>query len=297
MSRNNLHIVINKFGSNYFESGNELRYECPKCKSLGKTYHDKKLYVNCSTLFYYCQRCNLKGKLFQEYGVSNKYTVDDLFNKDKKVEEKESHYFEIPKTKLIEYQNSEGYRYMISRGFTDEHFINYDFRIDLDVFRIVVPNKVIFNNFTDMYIARDYIGVSSQKYQNPYDVKKSEIVFNLDKIPNDPNQLIIHEGVLNAIIAGNNSIAIYGKYVSKDQYHMIMRKNPKKIYVSLDDDAIDNAIKFCDKLRKYYKGQVYLVKLPKGKDAVDLGNEGFMKILNKTFEYSSRNIFNKLLTV
>ena len=102
---------------------------------------------------------------------------------------------------------------------------------------------------------------------------------------------ITDEGAINSIIAGDDSVATFGKYVSDDQLNMILKKEPEKIYVSLDTDAREQAEKLCSRIVELTSSEVYLVELPEGKDASDLGRAQYQYYLNTAKRYKTSSIY------
>jgi phage gp37-like protein len=112
----------------------------------------------------------------------------------------------------------------------------------------------------------------------------------------------MNEGAINSIIAGNDSIATYGKHVSDNQLRAILAKRPQKLYVSLDTDAENIAEELCSRIKAISDTKVYLVELPsvwsekdkkqKGLDASDLGKERYLEYVNSAKEYTSSSIFS-----
>ena len=60
----------------------------------------------------------------------------------------------------------------------------------------------------------------------------------------------------------------------------IVGSQVQKVYIALDNDALKDAIKHCEKLLSYGK-EVYLVELD-GKDANEIGFTHFLDILEQT---------------
>ena len=183
---------------------------------------------------------------------------------------------------------------MKSRGFTDDDMYKYSMRLPglTGGFagRVVIPNQVISHNWTDMYVARTYMN-HPNRYKNPPNSRKSKILFNYHNIPDNPDVLILNEGPLNSIIAGDNSVASFGKALSHDQLDLIIKKNPKKLYVSYDTDAIHYALNTCEAVKAGSDIKVYFVELPDGKDAVDLGRSKYLDIVYNSKEFINTNMY------
>lgn len=299
-TRSKLYIVTSNFGEDYIhdEYSDEYRYQCPHCLELGKKTSDYKLYVNAKSLKFNCFRCGWHGRLeddtVQESSNSvlgsmlkdleTKYSGISLSKDDEDYDEPT--YYKLP-SELLTPDNKRAWDYLIKRGITPEDISRYSIRVP-NVFdspksmigRVLIPNKVIAGKFTNMYVARTYIN-EEPKYKNPYNSPKDKVIFNYHNIPDNPDQIIINEGVLTSIVAGTDSVATYGKSVSDYQIDMIVDKNPKRVYVSLDNDAKDDrspdptGYKITDLVKKLLDklpdSDIYIVNMPAGKDAVDVG--------------------------
>lgn len=304
---NRKRYIIDQLGSDYIDAGSyEIRYKCPFCKELGKHYDDYKLYVNYKSGFYYCQRCQAKGRITLDLLLdveSNATSAKEAMRKLLEVlsvgvytddADDDSEYYLIPKNKPV--PNTLAYEYITNRGITPEDIDFYSIRVasihDPPNYqgRIIIPNRVISHRWTDQYVARDYIG-SKVRYLNPRNNKSHQIVFNIHRIPKYIDKLIINEGVINSIIAGTNSVATFGKYVSTTQLSKILSVKPRSIYISLDTDARELALKLCDKIVSISDAKVYLVDLPDDLDASDLGKDKYLDIVNSSKEYNSRGIY------
>lgn len=304
--------IISQLGPDYLEAGkNELRYQCPNCMDIGKTYSDYKFYVNYGPEYkvgkhrrgngrFFCQRCEFSGKInLDEMFESNSEVIDYLMNlsvvESDDSEDEEPELYMIPKQKPV--PGTVAYDYIISRGITQEDIDFYDIRVpslsDNNIFygRFVIPNIVTSKIFTDMYVARSYLN-SPVRYKNPKSSRKNEIVFNLHRIPEGIEELHINEGCINSIIAGTNSVATFGKYVSDTQLSLILAKSPKKIYVALDQDARKQALELCRRIKSRSPDmEVYLVELPPEVDASDLGRSKYLELARQARPYVSTAIF------
>lgn len=306
--------VISLFGEDYIQAeGSELRYECPFCREQGRTYKDYKLYVNFAKCLWYCQRCEAKGHIeidslvasgsnTEVYSILEGWMTESGRN-SLEGDEEEMDYYVIPRG--VPVPNTIAWDYLISRGINPADISFYSIRVpglndNPSMFnRIVIPNRVISNIWTDMYVARTYVD-DPVRYHNPSASKAHDIVFNLHRIPQNPDRIILNEGCINSIIAGTDSVATFGKHVSDAQLMAILAKRPKKIYVSLDTDARSQAEELCSRLISYGDSEVYFVELPertlddgskKGMDASDLGRRQYLEILNSAKRYENRSTF------
>ena len=105
------------------------------------------------------------------------------------------------------------------------------------------------------------------------------------------NPLVLCEGVFDAISIRRNVIPLLGKFPSKTLVKRLVEKQVKKIYVALDEDARQDAIKL-SKFLMDYGISTYLLNM-KDKDPSELGFTKFWELLNynstiKIFRYNKR---------
>lgn len=281
------------FGDNYITTNHdvEIRYDCPFCiKRRGKPDHDGKLYVNIVKGKYICFKCNARGRLFNErsidisgdvYGdILKMYNNGDSIDNDTD----DPNTFFIPNIKIN--KGTLAYEYLISRGFTDEIIDYYDLRLGIDDLfgRIVIPNVIYGDRgiFTDMYSARSYIN-QEPKYRNPVKAVKTRSVFNLHRIDNNCDEIIILEGAITAIFAGKSGVATYGCHPSDYQIDEILSKNPKSLICAYDGDSAgrNGARDLLHKVKSRGYDNLYYVNMPNGVDAADMGEEVFKEYVRK----------------
>jgi hypothetical protein len=73
----------------------------------------------------------------------------------------------------------------------------------------------------------------------------------------------------------------------------IVTSSVKKIYIALDKDAINQALNFCEQLLNEGK-EIYLVETGY-KDPSELGFEQFTKLIQKTYNLTFSDLFEKKL--
>lgn len=277
--------ITSKFGNDYIENGNEIRYCCPFCETRrGKADSDYKLYANQDSGLFYCFKCGAKGFLGEKKEHSTQIDVygllNDLYSQIAVVNSNDENVFYIPDKKIE--RGSVAYEYCIKRNITEEKINYYNLRLGTeDLFgRIIIPNETygVRGIWCDTYSARSFIG-QIPKYKNPSGVKKSNIVFNLHRIEKGADDIYGVEGAITAICAGKEAIAFYGCCPSDKQISMVASKNPKNFYAVLDNDEAGrpNNIKLAEKMSRLIDGNVYIVYMPQGKDASDLGELEFKK--------------------
>ena len=272
---------------------NEHAYHCPFCN-----HHKKKLQINFNTFRWHCWICNTGGhnlkqlfkklkatreqfqELFELLGdmisVRHDYSTD-------KVQEKIS----LPKEfiPLHQVQKTPDYKrsimYLKQRGITKEDILKYGVGYCEEgaySSRIIIPS---YNSVGDLnyFVGRD-IYDSKLKYKNP-PVSKDVIGFELFVNWDEP--LVLVEGVFDAIAIRRNAIPLFGKTIPKSLERKIIENNVKDIYISLDNDALDDALKICERFMKQGRN-VYMIDIEDGKDPSSIGFEKFHNKLIDTNE-------------
>lgn len=282
--------IIEKFGSDYKDAGDEIRYCCPFCnQKRGKSDNDYKLYASIELGLFYCFKCGARGFVGKPKKTD---TNNDIYNKILRMsgiesstkDDEETNTFYIPDTRLV--KGTVAYDYCLQRNITEEKIEYYDLRLGIDenYGRIIIPNQVYGSRgiWCDTYSARTYTN-QIPKYKNPVGVKKSQIVFNLHRIKKGADDIYGVEGAITAICAGKEAIAFYGCCPSKTQIQMVSKLKPKNFYCVLDNDQAGrpNNIKLAEEMSKLIDGKIYLVYLPEGIDASDIGEERFKEYCDK----------------
>ena len=266
--------------------GKEYRYNCPFClDNRGDEDTKGHLFVNETKGIYHCYRCGASGRLLHEdikgYKrltlVDNKELLKDLIDiiEDNPVDQLD---MVIPRKKA--YEDKYARMYLVSRGFTDEMIDKYDLRVG-SLFSnllgyVVIPNQVKSLVMTDMYCARTYTG-QTPKYRNPPSSKAASIVYNLHRIAQNPDRIIICEGAFDAMSAGSDAVALYGKECSEIKLSKILSKRPRQVVVNLDLDAKVKAYELAERIYKRdpsIKVKVLLIASNNYKDASDFLQAG-----------------------
>lgn len=154
--------------------------------------------------------------------------------------------------------------------------------------RIVIPSYDEFGEL-NYFVARDYTGKRKlRKYNNP-DIKKTDFVFNEDKI-NWYEDVTLVEGAFDHMVVPN-SIPLLGKTLKCDYatFNTVITKAKANVNVLLDDDALNDAKKIYKLLSSTnLKGRVRLIECPDGYDASDIyqkfGKKGIRKLMQRAKE-------------
>lgn len=269
-------IAILNFGDNYRKNkATELIFKCPKC---GR----QKLYFNTQNGVFHCFRCDYKGRLKAKstiQDIKNNYNFNSL---QKIVKNDELNLIYFNSVDLTEEQKQA----LKDRGLTDSDIKYYNICGRKEDNRIQIPNFVK-GNFTDIICAWQYdktkINNKNPKYLNSEGTKKDNTLFNIYNIEKGVKQLILCEGIFNAITAGKNAVASYGCNLSDRQLDLIIEKEPKSILIAYDSDepGVKGSLKAIDKFKNIrYKGLLEYILLPNGVDINDLGQDNFMLYYN-----------------
>lgn len=270
--------AIEKFGNNYVKNkSNEFIFNCIKC---GRP----KLYVNTSNGIYHCFRCDFKGRLKGRVSLSDvkeKYNLDAL-NKTSRDSDKTLTLIPLIKTPL----NNEQVQALKNRGLSESDIKFYNICGRPEDNRIQIPNFVK-GIFTDVICAWQYdkskVNDKNPKYLNSEGTPKSKTLFNIYNIDKGINQIVLCEGIFNAITAGKNAVASYGCSLSERQCELLIEKEPKSILIAYDSDepGVNGSLKAIKILKNAkYKGIVEYILLPRNVDINDLGHDNFVNYCN-----------------
>ena len=257
--------ILNEVLGYFKESGQELLFKCPSCN-----HHKRKLSVNLDKNAFKCWICDYRGRnlrrLVRRYGsyvqlskwdkITNRFDLAnfaDLFM-DQPDREEESK-VELPQefrtltSKDRPLISNPAFRYLRERGLSKDDILKWKIGY---CYEGQYRNRIIIPSFNDdgdtnYFIARSYSG-DSYKYKNPRASKN--IVFNELFIDWDQD-LVIVEGVFDAIVAGN-AVPILGSTLRADS--RLIQKivyNDTPVYIALDPDAEAKERKIIQTLLKY----------------------------------------------
>ena len=283
----------------------EVRFNCPFCEKNGKTrdisYH---LYVHNHRDRHYgnyiCHKCNTRGRgirsLTSRVGLNfagNPIPINIL-------EQVEAYLFPEPDVKLIakEIPLPEGsvpltdsytlaWEYCLKRNLLPDDIVHYDLHLGggKQAWRIIIPNPIRTGGY-DFWQGRWYhpFEKNNVKYMSPTNAYKSVTLFNQARI-DCAKQVIICEGPFSAMLAGRNSIATYGKYISPKQVELLIKMNAPEYVVALDADARIESFALANTLSSVGKN-VKVLLFNGTEDPAEVGEEGIQKMLKYTEEYS-----------
>tara|TARA_Y100000310_G_scaffold27231_1_gene25894 strand:- start:25 stop:744 length:720 start_codon:yes stop_codon:yes gene_type:complete len=185
--------------------------------------------------------------------------------------------------------------YLYRRGLSDIDIINWKIGYcgtGQYEERIIVPsfNKDGYANF---FIARSYEG-HWRKYMNPK-VPRNNIIFN-ELFLDFATDLVIVEGVFDAIKAGPNSVPLLGSTLSnRSKLLKEIVKNDTPVYLALDSDAEGKSIEIIKELLKYGL-EVYKIDTRGHSDVGEMSKEMFQQKKQEALLINSNNFLSYQLS-
>ena len=184
-------------------------------------------------------------------------------------------------------------KYLYDRGLTDNDFIKYGIGYCTSGEyggRVILPSYSGSNRL-NYFVGRSFDG-NYFKYKNPESSK--DIIF-YENLINWDCPIILCEGVFDAIAIRRNAIPILGKSISNELWRKILTSKLTDIYIALDLDAQDAALKMAEKF--IAAGfRVFLIELP-GKDPSEMGFQEFTKLVQNAIELDFSKIMLQKLNL
>jgi len=282
--------ILKQILGEYYSSGYEKLFFCPKCK-----HHKKKLSINIEKDKFKCWICDWSGKsirrLIQRYGnyVQQKTwnelsgiieitEYEKIFLAEQNIEEKIESIslppeFQTLCNKDLGLSSLPARRYLRDRGLSKQDVLYWKIGYSVSgeyAGRVIVPSFNL-DGKLDYFIARTYDN-NWKRYLNPPTPK--DIIFN-ELYVDWSNDITIVEGVFDAIKA-KNAIPILGSTLREGSrlFRELIRNDPA-IYIALDPDAEKKAEKLINTLLSY-DAEVYKIDIPANKDVGNMTHEEFL---------------------
>lgn len=169
-------------------------------------------------------------------------------------------------------------RYLNDRGVTPSEIIKYEVGYCEEG---IYKHKVIVPSYDkdarlNYFVGRSFYD-SNFKHKNP-DVSKDVVGFEM--MVNWDLPIVICEGVFDAMAIRMNAIPLFGKSPQSKLQSEIIRRGVRKVYIALDSDAFENALRFAEVLMN--EGiEVSVVEL-KDSDPSEMGFEEINKKIKNT---------------
>lgn len=244
-------------------SDEEIRLCCPDCGE--NSYH---LYFNTSKKLFNCKKCNYSGFCDVEL---------DIFQEKRKEEKRKKFSGELPEFCKPLTKNEKNkvarkaLKYLYGRGITysDINFYNIHYCFYGEyINRVVFP--FIRNDELCYFVARTFTN-AKKKILNPTGQKE---LFNIENAAKY-GEIVLVEGVFDAIMTGDNAVAVLGHDISDYQCDILESYGIKDINVMFDPEVSlseieDLLIRIARKFRT-----VKYVQIPLG-----IGDPGKLKLRN-----------------
>jgi len=308
-----LRILANILGT-YYVSNDEYLFFCPSCN-----HHKRKLSVNVNKNVFKCWICDYTGssirRLIRRYGdhqqriewgaLTNQVDItsfsENLFDEEEVIErvnriDLPTEFISLANSKLpISSRNAQ--IYLKKRGITKKDAIYWKIGYcpsGLYSGRIVVPSFDE-EGYCNYFIARSYDN-NWKKYMNPPSSK--DVVFNHLYLDFDSN-LVVVEGVFDAIVAGPNAVPLLGSTLKEtSKLFQEIVKNDTPIYIALDPDASEKENKL---IRKFlnYGIEVYKVDISPYNDVGEMSKKIFLERKNNAISVDNDNYLleNMILSI
>ena len=238
---------------------------CPKCK-----HHKKKLSVNVGADKFKCWICEYAGhslrRVLRDFadmrtlcewdGLTSRVDInsfEDLFKEVAKDTEQRIFLpseFRTLTSKRPSLSTLPARKYLLNRGVTHKDMLAWKVGHCISgqyEGRIIIPSFSI-EGTLNYFVARSYNN-NWKKYMNP--PASRNIIFNNLMVDWD-SDIILVEGVFDAIRAGQNAIPLLGSQLNENSklFQEIVRHGPK-VYLALDPDAERKSAKLIKKMLTY----------------------------------------------
>lgn len=92
----------------------------------------------------------------------------------------------------------------------------------------------------------------------PFRYTKSQVCFNLEQAAHNFGEIVLSEGIYDALSWGGMGVSLLGKVLYKRQLESIVaiRNKIQRVYVALDADALDYAYTAADRLSMYFDTRI-----------------------------------------
>lgn len=296
-----LSILTQVLGS-YSKVGNEHLFHCPYCE-----HHKKKMSINLDKGYWKCWTCDTRGKnifrIIKRYGNHNHKSdwlaltsevdygkLEDLFAE--KVEQKQV--VELPKgfislaRKEVPTTGFAPRNYLRKRGLSKEDITWWKMGYCSEgeyAGRVIIPS---FDEEGDLnyFVSRSFSKDIWPKYKNPKAGRN--IVFN-DLFVDWTSDIILVEGVFDAIVAGRNAVPLLGSTLnSRSKLLEKIVKKDAAVYIALDPDAKKKELEIIKTLLNY-DIEVWKVDIGDNEDVGSMKKNDFQACLKNATLINSDN--------
>ncbi len=307
-----INILKDILGSYYREGGSQLLFKCPKCD-----HHKKKLSINIEKGLFKCWVCDWSGRnlyrIVRGYGSYHQKQTWRQFDQQTDVnhfaeklfgvhEPERVQKIDLPNNyislanKVLPSTSQYPLNYLESRGITKKDILKWKIGYCSQgeySSRIVVPSFDL-DGDVNYYVGRTYAG-KWPKYTNPKISKN--IIFNHLYLDFDED-LVLTEGVFDAIKAGYNSVPLLGSTITEQSslFREIV-KNDTPVYLALDSDAKQKSNKLIRLFLKYGI-EIYNIDVAPYSDVGEMSKEEFKTRKNSAEIVTTENyLLNRISNI
>lgn len=305
------------FSSN--QRGDEYHYHCPQCG-----WKNPRFIVNYDLKKFHCWKCGYGSsnliKLLKDLKASDE-DVKELYNilgkklntsnldinslkekikKELNIDNTTSvqyRYLKLPEyfVPLIESKDKSlkrgVERYLHSRDVSDYEINYYNVHINEQDRRIVFLTYET-SKYPVFYVERSFEN-GNKFFSMPKSVKKTDIIF-FEHLLDFKKEILITEGVFDAIKLGFNGVPLLGTAMNKKLLNRMVQENTPSVTIALDTDAQDKAMYIAQQIiRKGIK--VRLLNDKSFKDVGEMSKEHIMNLLQKTTYLTKEEIIETKL--
>lgn len=244
------------------DGGTHFLARCPLCGDSKKNPYKKRFNLtwNNGVPGYHCWNCGRHGNMIEIYSIMKGMSYDDakkeLFKYDKdEVKRQMGTYKKRPVPKERKEIEEENFHWVLNYCFdtTDESRYGkalrkfYESRKIPDVYRIYIchsgryRNRIIIPIFNErgkiIYFQARRIPntMLEPKYDNPV-APKELCILNRHLFDRDKD-IIIHEGLIDAFMVGDQATSCLGKEISEDLLIELLKLTDKNVIIALDNDS------------------------------------------------------------
>ena len=296
-------LVNSVIGAGKPTSGDNYSYHCPFCN-----HYKPKLEINFKENEeglhnWHCWVCNKKGKklvsLFKAVSAPD-HKLQELKNYVK-ISYQEEHGVKVealalPKEykPLFEASTSDvvvrqALRYLKERGLdaTDIKRYNLGYCESGRYKDMIIIPSYDEHGTLNYFVGRNF-GPGDIKYKNP---QASKNIIAFDLLINWDSPIVLCEGTFDAMAIKRNAIPLLGKTLPEKLMKKIVSSSVKQVFIALDNDALKQALEYCQTLLNHGK-EVFLVDLNE-KDPSELGFTNFTNLLHKSTPLTFRTLIEK----
>ena len=293
-------ILRQLLGTSY-QVGDEHLFYCPKCE-----HRKRKLSVNLEKNKFKCWVCDYSGKEIyklvrrfgtrehcHEWGQNSDVEINDFENLFQKDTKQENNLVKLPEefislaNKTLPLNSTQARRYLNSRGIHKKDILKWKIGYcpsgDYEK-RVIIPSFSE-DGRLNYFVARAYDD-NWRKYLNPSISK--DIVFNELYIDWEKD-IVLVEGVFDAIVAGENCIPILGSTLRENSslFQKLVENEPK-VYIALDPDVEKKSLSLISDLL-LYGIKIFKINISPYSDVGEMTQDEFEKRKKEAVLINSNN--------